>query len=189
MKKFFKENFVLVVGVSLPLVLIALFFLAGQVSRQAVEDPQYDAVFAVDYHDNVSGNPYRISVDNGDIVVKFRPSTDEDRHYAKPRLFVFDHKTRQSRLIDIDYESANEGIVTDPDLAALNTHKIDPNPASPDGYKFEYNYHSSGGLFGEIFGSYRDRSYYALRNGPRAVPVEGPEPFYQAHFIGWVITP
>lgn len=188
MKNFFKENFVLTMGIALPLVLIVLFYLAGQVSRQVVEDPQYDALFAVDYHDSASGNPYSISVDNNKLVVKFRPVSEEDRHYAKPRLFLFDHETQQAKLIDVDFDATAEGIVTDPDLAALNQNKIDPNPVSPDGYTFEYN-HSSGSFFNELFGGPGYRHYYILGKGPRRIPVQGSEPYWSAHFIGWVVRP
>ena len=187
MKQFFKENFVLAMGIALPLVLIVLFYIAGQVSRQAVADPQYDALFAVDYHDNASGNPYSIAVDNDKLVIKYRPASDQDRHYAKPRLFRFDHETQQAKLIDIDFDAAEDGVVTDPDIAALNENKIDPNPSSPDGYQFEYSY-NSGGLFSEFFGGYNSRNRYVLSKGPRRIPVQGSEPYWSAHFIGWVVS-
>ncbi|MEE8083697.1 MAG: hypothetical protein V3T46_00600 [Alphaproteobacteria bacterium] len=46
MKRFFKQNYALVLGIALPLALIAVFFLAGKASVMSVPAPQYDAVFA-----------------------------------------------------------------------------------------------------------------------------------------------
>lgn len=188
MKAFLKENFVLVVGIALPLVLIALFFIAGQVTRMAAADPQYDAVFAIDYYHNAAERPFDISVDSsGNIVIKSN-DVDDDLHYQVPQLLVFDHETLSVRPLDIDFDLKAQGTITAPDLEELNQHRIDPSPVSPDGYAFEYNYRSSNGIFGEIFGfGYRSRSQYALRNGLRVIPVESTTYFYQAHFLGWVI--
>lgn len=189
MKRFFKENFALAAGIALPLILILLFMLAGQTARVAVDNPEYDAVFAVNYNHNVVNNPYKIGIDRGDIVISYDPAKNENNtnYYQKPRLFIFDHETLYAKQLDIDVENRKNNKVVDPDLIDLNEQRIDPDPVSPDGYKFEYDYRSHGGLFGELFGfGYRHRSYYALKKNTRSISIDGPEAFYQAHFIGWI---
>lgn len=46
MKKFIKDNIVLTLGISLPLLLVALFILAGTLPKYWVADPQYDFLFS-----------------------------------------------------------------------------------------------------------------------------------------------
>lgn len=187
MKQFLKDNFVLFVGIALPLVLVLLFFLAGQFSKQTVADPQYDAVFALDYYPNNVGNPYSISVDNGNIVIKKNEMDDKNQpHIQKPRLYIFDHKTLQTRALEINLDNLVNGVVLDHDLTALNEKTIIAGEVAPDGYRFDYHYRSGGGLFGELFGGYRYRSNYVLRKDNRTIPLEGPHSYYQAHIVGWV---
>lgn len=189
MKNFFKENYALVAGIALPLALIAAFFLAGKVGVSTVPDPRYDAVFAANYSRHASSNRYKVGVDDGKLIIRVRPRKDANGrvNYRVPDIYVFDHKTLYARKIDIDFDNVVDGKISDPELDALNRNRINPDPISPDGYKFEYRGRGSGGLFAEVFGwRRRGRSVYVLRNGPRAVPVVGSESIKPGHFIGWV---
>ena len=76
MKSFLKTNIVLVVGVALPLLLMAFFYVAQRASVAGIDPPGYDAVIAVDYHDRWTDYPYRIGVDEGKLVVRYRPGAD-----------------------------------------------------------------------------------------------------------------
>jgi hypothetical protein len=152
-----------------------------------VPDPLHDVVFAANYFPNESFNQYRVGVDEGKLVIRPRARQDGNRtvNTNVPDIYVFDHKTLYARKIDIDFDSVVDGKVSDPELDALNRARIDPNPISPDGYKFEYQ-DWGGGLLAGIFGRRRNRTDYVLRNGLRAVPVVGSEAIYPLHFIGWV---
>ncbi len=187
MKNFFKENYALVAGIALPLALIAVFFLAGKASVMSVPAPQYDAVFATDYRPNQSNYPYRIGIDEGKLNIRFLlPKTGNVPRYARePTIYVFDHKSLYAKKIDIDFQNVVDGKVKDPELDALNRRKINPDPISPDGYRFERNSRRSGGLFAGLFGR-GHRSFHVLRKGTRAVSVVGSKRFYSSHFIGWV---
>ena len=189
MKEFFKQNYALVAGIVLPLALIAVFFMAGKASVITVPDPQYDAVFATNYHPNVSNRPYRIGTDDGNLTIRLRPPKDgtRRRHQRRPVIYVFDHKTLYAKKIDIDFDNVVDGKVADPDLDVLNRKRINPDPVSPDGYTFERNVRSGGGLFAGLFGWRRyNRSRYVLKKGVRSIPVKGTQAIYSAHFIGWV---
>ncbi len=54
MRSFFKENIVLVLGISLPLVLVVLFMLAIGLPRFFVADPHYDLLFSEGRSEQVS---------------------------------------------------------------------------------------------------------------------------------------
>lgn len=189
MKRFFKENYALVAGIVLPLALIAFFFIAGKVAVTNVPDPQYDAVFAAHYSPRSSDNPYKFGIDDGNLYIRVHPPKNRksSRTYREPVVYVFDHKTLYAKKIDIDFDNVVAGKISDPELDALNRHRINPDPVSRDGYKFENVGRGGGGLFAEIFGSRRrNRSPFVLRNGVRSVPVVGPETIYSGNFIGWV---
>ena len=189
MRRFFKQNYALVMGIVLPLALIAVFFLAGKASVMSVPDPQYDAVFASNYSPRGSNYPYRIGIDDGKLYIRVRPTKEgtKPRQVVEPIIYVFDHKTHYAKKVDIDFDNVVDGKVRDPELDALNRKRINSDPVSPDGYAFERNPRSGNGLFAGIFGWRRhNRTYYVLRSGVRTVPVLGPQPIYTSHFIGWV---
>lgn len=189
MKRFFKENYALVAGIVLPLALIAVFFLAGKVAVTSVPDPQYDAVFAANYFRSANYNRYKFGIDDGKLYIRLRPPKPgtASTNYREPVVYVFDHKTLYAKKIDIDFDNVVAGKISDPELDALNRNRINPDPISRDGYKFEFKGRGGGGLFADIFGWRRyPRSSYVLRNGVRSVPVVGPQSISAGYFIGWV---
>ena len=190
MTKLLKDNYALVAGILLPLVLILVFFVVGNARVSTVPDPKFDAIFAINYSDRSANNRYRIGLDDGKLYIRTRSPPEGKRRSNRkfPAIFVFDHTTRHARKIDIDFEHIEKGRVIDPDLDTLNKSRIRSNAVSSDGYKFEYRRHRGrGGLVGEIFRSRsRSRSNYALVKDGRSVPVVGTEPFWNAHFLGWI---
>jgi hypothetical protein len=192
MKQFFKQNYALVMGIVLPLALIAVFFVAGKASVMTVPGPQHDAVFATNYSPNWRNNPYRIGIDDGKLIIRFRPGKTEKspRNIREPVIYVFDHKALYAKKIDIDFQNVIDGKVKDPELDALNRKMINPDPISPDGYTFQRYSRSGNGLFAGLFGWGRhNRSSHVLKKGVRTVPVKGPQSTsaYSTHFIGWVV--
>lgn len=189
MTGFLKNNYALVAGILLPLLLVAAFFMIGEARLSTAPDPQHDAVFAKNYTDRSANSRYKIGLDDGKLYIRVRPPPAEKpaRHQREPVLFVFDHTNRQARKIDIDFDNVVKGKVVDPDLDTLNKNRISSTVLSPDGYKFEYLRRGRGGLIREIFGSRRrHRSNYALVKQGRMIPVVGTEPIWTAHFIGWI---
>lgn len=190
MKRFLKENIALTAGIALPLVLMIFFFIAGRTATIAVDDPRYDAIFAANYNDGYPNQPWRVSVDDGKLTILFQPSPNDGTapYYNKPQIYRFNHKKLRAELVDINFDNIVDGKVSDPDIDALNGRKLDTNPDSPDGYRFDYHYRSSGGgIAGDLFGfGRRHGSSYAMKKGPRAIMVEGPVPYYQAKFLAWI---
>lgn len=186
MKAFLKENFVIVIGISLPLVLMAVFFLAGQSAKTLVDDPQYDALFVTNYNAHWEGQPWEIEVENGRLEISYEPDEDDQHHYGKPQIYIVDHETQRVELLDIDFDDIKEGKQVAA-LDALNKKKLLEQAESPDGYRFEPYYRGGhGGIMGDLFGFGRSRYTYALVKEPRTIPVKGPQRMYGATFLAWI---
>lgn len=187
MKDFLKENIALVAGIALPIVLIAFFFIAERVAQETVPDPQYSALFAVNYNKSYDNQPYAIALEDGRLAIRKTKDVKDNAYIQKPELYLFDRRTLFADKVEIDFDHPDkDGTISSPTLDALNRRAITPGPASPDGYRFEYDSRYRSGLFGEIFGMGHTSSYYALVRPPRSIPVKGPQAIYQAEFLGWV---
>ena len=189
MQTFLKENFALVIGISLPLILIAVFFVASRTPLEVADDPLYSLVFATNYNPNWSEHPWRIEIIDNQLRIRHRVKADQNRHYYnKPQIYVFDHKTKRADLLDIDYENVIDGYVDDSALKNLNSNTFITEQTSPDGYRLEYDYNSSSrGLMGEIFGfGRRYRNSYILKKNSHTIPLKTPHRVHQAHFIAWL---
>lgn len=189
MQKFLKENFALIIGVSLPLILIAIFFIASRAPQEFADDPLYSLVFATNYNPNWSNYPWRIEIEDNQLRIRHSENVDQKRHYYnKPQIYVFDHEIKQADLLDIDYEIIIDGYVGDPALKKFNNKIFITKQTSPDGYRLEYDYNSSSrGLMGEIFGfGRRYRNSYVLKKNSYTIPLKTPHRVHQAHFIAWI---
>jgi len=187
MNRLIQENYALVIGITLPLALMLLFFIAVNVTRTTVPDPQYDAIFVSNYHEGPN-QPYDIRIDGGEIRIRIRPVKEEYLYNNWPEIYRFDHDSKTSRKIDIDFNNVVEGHVIDPDLDALNQNKLSTDETSPDGYKLEYHSRSSGGgIAGEFFGfGRRYGEPYVLKKETRIIPLQPAQPVYSAKFLAWV---
>lgn len=188
MGRFFKQNIVLVVGIALPLLLMAFFYFAGRASVAGIDPPQYDAVFVVDYNEHWTDYPYRIGVDDGKLFIRVQPPDDaESAGRNPPKVYVFQHKTLDTRRLNIDFKTVQDGRVDDPEIDALNERQLITDPTSPDGFRFEPPRHSSGlGVVGSLFGFDRNRNDYVLKKGARVIALETPDRHRPAQFIAWV---
>lgn len=189
MQKFFKENFALVFGVSLPLILIAIFFLASQKPYDVANNPKYSLVFANNYNPNWTDHPWRINIENKQLRIRYNSNADKNRHYYnKPQIYIFNHESMRSDLLDIDYENIVDGHVKDSVLDDINNQNFITKKTSPDGYRLEHDYnYSNRGLMGEIFGfGRRYRNSYVLKKDSITIPLNTSQRVTQAHFIAWI---
>jgi len=190
MTRFIQENYALVAGIALPLALMLLFLIAGKTAEVTVADPQHDVIFIGDHYEGPN-NPYTVAMENGKLAIHVKPvESNQAYHTPVPRLYRFDHVTKTSSPIAIDYTRVENGVVKDADIDALNEKTLSTDVLSPDGYRFEYFYRSNGGgIAGEFFNFGRNYhgSDYALIKKPRAVPLKPDQPVYQAKFLAWVL--
>ncbi len=189
MKRFLKENYALIAGVTLPLILMILFFLAGAVSRASVPDPEYDALFVANYY-NINNNSYKIRIEDGKLVISYKPADGRGPvgfdYPAKPELYIFDHATLKSRPFVIDYTPSADGRIMDSALDNLNKNKMLDSPVSPDGYTFSTDYDYNSGLFSDMFGFGRNRAAGVLRKDGRNILIKNSPYYYGASFVAWI---
>ena len=194
MKNFVKENLVLVVGLTLPLLLILLFFVATIIPKALGTPPQYEMLFTTTRYDYQNPPDFDInfSVKNQKLIVKARKVDQQQRMgYHTKLLMAYDGRTETVREISLDM--AQFAKISDGNEALLQETSgwiIDTSPVSPDGYKLDLPSYESGGLVGGIFGGgYRNNSYRLKKGsvGYRIPDTQGVYYYNQMQFVGWVI--
>ncbi|MEM1155774.1 MAG: hypothetical protein AAGI44_16680 [Pseudomonadota bacterium] len=97
-----KENISLVVGVSLPVLLVLVFWVATVIPKMTVADPQYDLLYTADYYDHntLIGGAIQIDIRDGRLHAVFRETPGIDQ-YNSPRIFYFDVSTGSTQELSI----------------------------------------------------------------------------------------
>ncbi|OIQ97543.1 hypothetical protein GALL_204270 [mine drainage metagenome] len=193
MKKFIKENLVLAIGLTLPLLLIVLFFVATVIPKSMATPPQYEMLFTTVHYDyqNASDYQFDFSVKDHQLMVKANKSDEKNRNYNAKKLMAYDGKTETVREISFDAAkagaaAANGEIVLD----ETKTMQVDTASNSPDGYVLEGPNYGGGGLVGGMFGGGYRNSAYRLKKGGVAYKVPNAQQNYyynQMQFVGWVV--
>ncbi len=196
MTKFFKENLVLVLGVSLPILLIIFFAIATAIPKHLVDDPKYDFLFVSNYYNNGSNSRLQFDVIDGKLkITHYRPK--KNRLLSIPKLYRYNVQDGSVQEISVNlptsYASENdddkgkEFIIDELKNLKLNTKSI-----APDGYKFEASYRYNRGLLGGMFFYGGSRSGVAISKNARVVKVNRQMGgYYNSHytkFLGWVVT-
>lgn len=191
---FIKENLVLVVGLTLPLLLILLFFVATVIPKALGTPPQYEMLFATSRYDYQNPPDYDLdfTVKNQQLMVKVRKIDHQQRiGYHTKLLMAYDGKTETVREIKIDMAQAAK--IADGSQAVLQETGgwiIDASTISPDGYTLDGPSYRSSGLVGDIFGGgYRNNGYRLKKSGVGYRIPDTPGIYYynQMQFIGWVV--
>lgn len=190
MKAFLKENFVLVLGISLPLILVIAVIALQSIIRSSVEPPQYGIVFAEP--ETYYMQPWAFEVKNKKLVITYQEDNRPD-HYIDVSVWLqhYDPVSGKMERVRINkpdnYNEGEEVTITVPqhfaDLSLSDKNK------SPDGYTFSRASHSSSSIFTDIFGyNSRKRDYRLHKNGVSFnLPDRGHKYRYEnAVFIGWV---
>lgn len=185
MQKIFKENIILILGISLPLLLTALFFIATQIEKTSIAPPEYSVVFAQNNYS--SARTHKIIVKDERVHLSYIPR-EEHRHdnASQLKLYIYSPKTKKSKEVSLpetnDLSKKIKIIIPD-----LSSQKISTSKESPDGYAFTHKYSGNHNLMTEIFGGgARGRSHYVLKNGAQNIKIPNTNQ-YNTQFIGWVI--
>ena len=189
------DNLVIVVGVSLPLLLVLFFVLARGLPASRVADPRHDLIFASNYYDHQT-NSLEFSVVEGQLKVRYFPESfgDQGRALVRPRpqLHYFDVSRRAVRDIPVELPVDGEGRLAERiqyiDVPALDGLQLDPGNTAPDGYRFEAMRRQGRGLFTELLvggGSYRNGP--VLEKEGRRIEIPTDAPYYSSRAIGWVV--
>jgi hypothetical protein len=187
---FLRENFVVVLGITLPLLLIVLFSLARVFSNATVAPPQYRAVYAQGAH-YYGQFHYDVGPDKK-LVITYDAPHYNSTPVPQPTpvtttVYVADAKT--GKLEKHNYTIANaysEG-VTRIDNKDLTVTIETEGTTAPDGYIYTHNTDSySGGIVPEIFGyGHRYDNSHTIAKSGRSFTLESANPYDVIDFIGW----
>lgn len=193
MKNFIKQNLVLVIGLTLPVMLVILFFVASVLPKSMGTPPQYEMLFSVVRYDYQ--NPSAVNVDfvvkEGVLKARVTKIDKKNQNYNSKKLMAYDAKTESVK--EIPYDISRIGEVADGTEVILDETKhltIDTSHTSPDGYVFEGSQYGGGGLVTELFGGgYRNQGY-RLKKGTVGykIPNASNDYYYNVQFIGWVVA-
>jgi hypothetical protein len=190
MKNWVKENLVLVVGLALPVLLIALFFVATVLPKTFGTPPQYELLFTTTKYDYQNKPEYVLdfNVKNKQLMVKSKKYDEKTYNNATRLLMAYDAKTEVVREIKIDESKLNEG--SEILLEETKNMELDTSLISPDGYTLEGPNYNSSGLLGGLFGGGYRNSGFRIKKGNVGykVPQHQPDYYYSdLKFVGWVI--
>ncbi len=193
-KNFIKENFVLLVGLTLPVLLMAVFMLAVMLPNSMSDPPKYDMVFWVDEYRN-SNLPVNVnlSVDKDGVLTAQYTKNPDHNYYSWKKLYIYEAKDRKVRELPLPLpEDANTmvEIKTEP-VAATSQMKLDTTLQSPDGFELSYDGYWRGGFMSEVFWGGGYSNEVRLRKGSASFRLMGSDDrtyFYYGNvrFLGWV---
>jgi hypothetical protein len=195
MKNWIKENLVLAIGLTLPLLLIVLFFVASVLPKAMGTPPQYEMLYSTTKYEYQKSPDYMVDfkVKDKKIMVSSKKLDDKNNNGNSTKLMAYDGKTETVREIAIDNAKTGAAAVNGEIL--LDETKdltIDTNPTSPDGYVLEGPNYSGGGLVGGMFGGGYRNGGYRLKKGAVGYKLPNLQPDYyynNIQFLGWIVKP
>jgi hypothetical protein len=199
-KSFFKENFVLIVGLALPVLLIVGFMLASSLPQVLSDPPKYDLVFsATDYPSNANNIPVsvRLIVKDGVLTAQYVRTAVAPGNYSYnswKKLYIYEAKPQKVRQLTFGFPTDMDGITGTRDeiVEATKDLRLDTTLQSPDGYEISYDGYSRSGLLNEMFwggGGYGREP--RLRKGSSSVRLTTGDgntyfSYGDVQFVGWV---
>jgi hypothetical protein len=194
---FIKSNFVLIVGLALPVLLMISFMIFATLPQKLADPPRYDFVFSTsDFNTGFSKLPV-----SANFVVRDGKLKAQYVAYEQPggygnnwrKLYIYEADTQKVRQLSFGYPQDMDNITgTREDVVEATKHlALDTTLVAPDGYQLSYDGYSRSGLFNDLFwgGGYSNES--RLRKGASSVrlaPADSNTHFYygDVQFIGWV---
>lgn len=196
LKNFIKNNFVLIVGLALPVLLMFGFMIASNLPNVVTDPPKYDLIFIVaDASSNNLPIALKLTVNKDGILTAQYTRNRKENYSYNPwkKLYIYEAKTQKVRELPFPYPADMDKIVEtrEETVEATKDFKLDTTSESPDGYSISYNGYSRSGLVGELFigGSYSSEP--RLKKGSSSVKLisgDNRASFYygSVEFIGWV---
>ncbi len=185
MKEFFKENGVLIAGLSLPLIMALLFAAIQFFSSITVATPNHSVIFTTGNNYN---NAHKVYVEDNRVLYSFQnPNSNQNSYYLRtPKVFVYNANTNELTELNVPVLKDNTN-QSDLLIKDFGTQEIFTSLTSPDGYTFEYERYRNRSFMSEIFvGGYKNS--VSIKKGSRSIsiPQENNYRYYDAKFLGWV---
>lgn len=198
LREFVRANVVLIVGLTLPILLMAGFLIASNLPQRMGDPPKYSLVFAVtDFSPSTQGLPVsvRLVVQDGVLKAQYIRTTPPPSGYvsnAWKKLYLYDAATRRVRDLSFGFPpnvTAIEGTV-DEVVDPTRGMKLDTTLRAPDGYELTWGRSSRSGLLNDIFwgGGYSNEP--RLQKGNVSYPLlsaQGAYSYSSPEFVGWVV--
>ena len=198
-KNFIKENFVLIVGLTLPILLMVGFMVASSLPQSVANPPKYDLVFDITQYPSVSGGiPVEVNFVVKDGVLKAQYTRVENADHTYPntawkKLYLYDAQTQKVRELTFGFPDGMEKITDtrEDTVDATKNMKLDTTLQSPDGYELTTDTFSHYGLFTDIFGGGGSSSEPVLQKGGERVKLTSDDrnvtfTYSNPEFLGWV---
>lgn len=194
--KFIRENFVLMVGLILPalLMLIFLAFAALPPLMHAVPPPKYGFLLSMpDYAHTIPAETH-LTVENGQLTVSYiKPNAAQGNSIAGLKLFMYDVGKNAFSPMELTQPDFSRGDDLSKKLVVASTSKLklDSHQTSPDGYNFLNLYEGGhGGFINEIFMGSSYQARLSLKKGDYSFDLPPlNEAYGNSTFIAWVVTP
>jgi len=199
MSGFVRRNLFIVLGISLPLALVALI-VGIQFAARSKVDPPLTPVLYVRQSSWFDQHQFEFRIDGRRLRVSFRRSeTEPQPRLGQPRqieIGLYDPRsaTLESFVLQAPAIEAIEAIeqvgVSRPiELPArLADLQFDDGLLSPDGFRFEAFRPSRSGVLGELFGYGSANTRFRLTRDGVGFPLPGDGGYADGDaFIGWVV--
>ena len=195
---FIKENFVLVLGLTLPILLIGLFFVFSILPAQFATPPKYDLIVSTSEYYRDTTFPVNTAAIVEDGVLKIRMTPLQNKNPSKRKIHLYRYSVDSKKIEPIDFDLPNDiGTLqkTEDFIVPATRHiQLDDSIIAPDGYEFDNTYRYRNGLFSDVFWGRSYRKGARLKKGMSAItlpPLKGKNHAYiyarHIDFVGWVI--
>jgi hypothetical protein len=199
--KFLKDNFVLVVGLTLPILLMVGFIVFSTLPRSLSDPPQHDLIFATpDYSGSSNNLPVGVMLIVKDGVLKAQytrlTQAPGGGYYGgggwkKLYRYQAGPQTVRELTFGIPQDVASIEQMREDTVDATRDLTLDTTLRARDGYELENDVNRGRGLLTDIFWS-SSSSEPRLRKGASSVRLrtgDGRTSFYAGNveFIGWVV--
>lgn len=193
MNKMFKENYVLIAGILLPIIMIFIFGLATFIPGFFVEAPKYDLLFSLGYNDynkpKLVFNIVQGKLKTQLVCDKYCSASDMQNN---TKLYIYDAKLKKSHEIQLslpNIPSKEKSFTLEVSIPQVNNLKIDPAVEAPDGYVYNSGSDTSG-LISDLFfrSSYNQPTIAKKGNNIEIMPNLKNFDYYNIKFIGWVLS-
>lgn len=199
MGKWIKNNLVLVAGITLPVLLVAGFFILSKAPGIIVASPEYDFLLVAYRYDYQHPRDFHLSfvVRDGTLYGKVIPVEEGQTQMSRQYAGIFRYRAADNQFEEIAYDLP-EGLVDLKETLEFTVGEtrhlqLDKRAESADGFSFEYlGYRGRGGLLGEIFGMGKRGSELVLNKDGAYfnLPAIASNRNYYQHdtqFMGWVM--